>query len=266
MKFEQYIKRREKNLKDRFISQLSYIKTYKIEIPFKELISGIKNLYYWLPIIWSDKDYGEFDTFKILQSKLKKQLKSLEKFSFNTEFKFLGFYFFRRHYDVIDEDLKYLKIAINLMDKIYLNNSLDKETYLRTYDDEWHEYHKTEMHFMPADSKVVDKIKNLETSINRQRQMDSILEDKDFIPVDFDDVTMDVVNSLNYKGNMLMESTVVEDNLDTYFSQNKLLYKKLSRNSKSRVNIAIDISKAKSEKAKNLLYKILNEKVDRWSI
>ncbi len=266
MNFDQYIKRREKNLKDRFISQLSYLKTYKIEIPFNELINGIKNLYYWLPIIWSDKDYGEFDTFKILQSKLKKQLKSLEKFSFNTEFNFFGFYFFRRHYDVIDEDLKYLKIAINLMDKIYLNNSLDKEPYLRTYDEEWYEYHKTEWHFMPTDSNVVNKIKNLETSINRQRQMDSILEDKDFIPVDFDDVTMDVVNSLNYKGNMLMESNLVEDNLDTYFSQNKLLYKKLSRKSKSRVNIAMDISTAKSKKAKNLLYKILNEKVDRWSI
>ena len=73
MKFDQYIKGRKRTFKKRLITQLSYIKTYKIEIPFKEFVEGIKNLYYWIPIIWKDNNYGEHATFVILKSKLIKQ-------------------------------------------------------------------------------------------------------------------------------------------------------------------------------------------------
>lgn len=271
MNFDQYIKGRKKTLKQMLISQLSYIKTYKIEIPFNNFIRGVKNLYYWIPIIWKDNNYGEHATFVIFKSKLVKQLKSLKKFQNNEEFKFLGFYFFARHLVGDLEDIKYLKIAINLIDKIYLaDNSLEEDT--RTYEDEWHDYHKTEFSFMPDDKKVIEKIQNLETAANRERQMDSVLEDIDFEPVDINDITMDVINDIGYEGNMIMNSSVKEDNLDAYFAKNKLAHKKakiyikVNQWSNSRQNQAIAIGRLKSDKAKNLLYKILNEKIEKWSV
>jgi hypothetical protein len=120
MNYQQYqqYKKRKKTFKQRLISQISYIRTYKIEIPFNEFVAGIKNLYYWIPIVWKDNN-NEYAVFEFLKSKLIKQLKSLKRFQNNKEFKFLGFYFFERHLVDNLEDLKYLKIAIDLIDKIY---------------------------------------------------------------------------------------------------------------------------------------------------
>ena len=270
MNFDQYIKGRKKNFKQRLISQLSYIKTYKIEIPYHEFVSGIKNLYYWIPIMWKDNNYGEHATFVILKSKLVKQLKSLRRFQENEEFNFLGFYFFQRHLVGDLSDIKYLKIAINLIDKIYLAGSNFDD--VRTYEEEWYDYHKTELSFMPDDTKVVEKIKNRETAINRERQMDFFLEDKEFEPVDIDDITMDIINEVNYDGNMRMNSSLKEDNLDNYFAKNKLLHKKanifinINNWSNSRESQAMAIGRLKTEKAKKLLYKILNEKIEEWSV
>jgi hypothetical protein len=270
MKFDQYIKGRKRTFKKRLITQLSYIKTYKIEIPFKEFVNGIKNLYYWIPIIWKDNNYGEHATFVILKSKLIKQLNSLKRFQNNEEFKFLGFHFFARHLVGNLEDIKYLNVTISLIDKIYLAGSNFDD--LRTYEEEWHEYHKTEFSFMPTDTKIVEKIQNLETAANRERQMDSVLEDIEFEPVDIDDITMDVINDIGYDGSMLMNSTVKEDNLDIYFAKNKLLHKKaktyikVNNWSNSREGQAMVIGRLKTEKAKKLLYKILSEKIEEWSV
>jgi hypothetical protein len=268
MNYQQYrqYKKRKKTLKQRLISQISYIRTYKIEIPFNEFVAGIKNLYYWIPIVWKDNN-NEYAVLEFLKSKLIKQLKSLKRFQNNKEFKFLGFYFFERHLVDNLEDLKYLKIAIDLIDKIYL---VGNHHYVTCYKDEWLNYHKTELNFMPDDIKIIEKIQNLETSVNRERRMDSVLEDKEFVPVDINDITMGVIDELDYDVNMVRRSTIKEDNLHIFFAKNKLLHKKVINkigvNYSNTLEAAMKISYLKDKKAKNLLYKILSEKIEQWSV
>lgn len=42
---------------------------------YKNLKQGIKNLWYWLPVIWKDRNYDEHYIYEVLKHKLKAQAK-----------------------------------------------------------------------------------------------------------------------------------------------------------------------------------------------
>jgi hypothetical protein len=63
-----------------------------------------------------------------------------------------------------------------------------------------------------------------------------------------------------------LETSITWDNLDEFFAKNKLSHKKVIANIKSddRIYIALKICKLKHNKAKKLLFNILNDQFENW--
>ncbi len=76
---------------------------------FRDILESIKNLIYWFPIIWKDRNFDESYIYEILKHKLKYQSKSILKYSIHTS---------------TEKKVKIMNICISLIDKI------QKEFYL----------------------------------------------------------------------------------------------------------------------------------------
>ena len=63
----------------RHLRQLVYHPRRKLKNIYYGLKYGIKNLWFWLPYIWKDRDYDGDFIFIILYAKIQKQRKALEK-------------------------------------------------------------------------------------------------------------------------------------------------------------------------------------------
>lgn len=61
-----------------------------------------------------------------------------------------------------------------------------------------------------------------------------------------------------------MESRTLEDNLDDYFSKYPKLYKKHSQVESDRIKVYLSMSIELQNKAKRLLFKIIEEKIEEW--
>lgn len=94
----------------------------------KETIRGLKNTWYWLPVIWKDRNWDHRYIYNILQHKLKAQAKYIGDRGIHTRAK---------------RDAEVMMICVRLIDKV------GDEWYSSEYGD----YHKTKHWFEPCEDK-----------------------------------------------------------------------------------------------------------------
>lgn len=74
--FEQWAEdRMKKNIFERLISTIILRWNHNIKYLYKDFIIGIKNIWYWLPIIWKDRHWDSHYIFEIMKHKIKAQSK-----------------------------------------------------------------------------------------------------------------------------------------------------------------------------------------------
>jgi hypothetical protein len=167
-----------------------------------EFIRGIENLWYWLPVIWKDRNWDDSFIFTILSHKLKAQ----------------SAYIGGRGIHVSAErDAEIMMTCVRLMKLV------DDETYSSEYMD----YHKTKHWFEPCEDK---------------------------------------------KGYLTWESKELEENFDDYFAKYPLIYKRVmngegwlkieDENDKDR--IASNIAHINHDRARKLLFKIIEQNIEKW--
>ena len=110
-----------------------YTKTYKIEIPYRDFIRSIKNIIKWMPLIIKDADWDHRYIIEVLKFKIKNTADYIEKN--------------QRHLDW-KRDVKYMRIACNLIDKIWGNDEFDT-----TYELEYSDYNVSRFNLIPIDDK-----------------------------------------------------------------------------------------------------------------
>lgn len=171
-----------------------YHKTFK---------TGIKNLWYWFPVIWKDRNWDSNYIFEIMMHKLKSQSKYIGERGFHTRAK---------------RDSEIMMTCVRLMKLV------QEETYSHEYSD----YHKTKHWFED-------------------------LEDK--------------------PGYSSWESKLLKENFDDYFKKYPIIYKKVmngdgvfkreGREDDKQI-IAMNISHINHDRARKLLFKIMEENIERW--
>jgi hypothetical protein len=166
-----------------------------------EFIRGIENLWYWLPVIWKDRNWDHQFIFDILSHKLKAQ----------------SAYIGGRGIHVSAErDAEIMMTCVRLIEKV-------KDEY---YGMEYMDYHKTKHWFEPADK----------------------------------------------EGYSTWESKELEENFDDYFAKYPLIYKRVmngegwlkieDENDKDR--IASNIAHINHDRARKLLFKIIEQNIEKW--
>ena len=92
---------------------------------FKNIKRGIKNIIYWLPIIWKDRDWDYYYIYIVLKHKLQNLHDGLTK---------------RNLYVNVEHDTKYIRLCINLINKLTTDY----------YETEYLDYFKTNDTFEPT--------------------------------------------------------------------------------------------------------------------
>lgn len=256
MKFEELfnIRNKKKSFREKLEDWWSYTKTYRFEIPFNQFKNGVSNVIKWFNIVWNDADYDHRYITTVLRFKINNTADYIEKK--------------QRHLNW-EQDVKYMRIACRLIDKIWGDSN--------GYDSEYLNYSESDYNWkIPIDIGLADKAKNLVTSVNRDRMIDDILYDKEFVPLDFEETEKELEDELmaDYDGDLEMEVNQVSENFDEYFSKNKLMHRKaieylknintLWTNPGSKQTQAMVISNLKHAKAKRIFFKILEYKMDSW--
>ena len=168
-----------------------------------DLIRGIKNLWYWFPVIWKDRDWDSNYIYYILEHKIKAQSKYIGERDIHTTAK---------------RDAEIMMICVKLMEK-------DREEF---YIMEYLDYHKSKHWFEPVPGN-----ENLSS----------------------------------------WNSRLLEENFDEYFRKYPLIYKKvlngegpftLEGREKDKEIIAMNIAHINQERAHKLLFKILEENIQKW--
>ena len=165
--------------------------------------TGIKNIWYWLPIIWKDRNWDYNYIFDIMTHKLKAQSK------------YIGS---RGTHLSAERDAEIMMTCVRLMKLVQED----------TYSSEYSDYHKTK-HWLED------------------------IEDK--------------------PGLSSWESRLLEENFDDYFKKYPLIYKRVlngegvfgrkGREDNKQV-IAMNISHINHDRAKKLLFKLMEENIERW--
>jgi len=166
-----------------------------------EFIRGIKNLWYWLPIIWKDRNWDHQYIFDILSHKLKAQSEYIGGRDIHINAK---------------RDAEVMMICVRLIEKV-------KDEY---YGMEYMDYHKTKHWFEPAGK----------------------------------------------EGYSTWESKEIYENFDDYFAKYPLVYKRVlngegwlkieDENDKDR--IASNIAHINHDRARKLLFKIIEQNIEGW--
>lgn len=171
-----------------------YPKTFK---------TGIKNLIYWFPIIWKDRNWDDHYIFEIMKHKLSAQSEYIGGRGIHT---------------FAERDSRRMRICVKLM-------SLVQVEY---YSHEYSNYHKTKHWFE------------------------------------------DIPDTPGYSS---LESRLLEENFDDYFKKYPLIYKRVlngegvfnrERREDDKMAIAMDIGRINHERAKKLLFKIMEENIESW--
>nr|WP_315196822.1 hypothetical protein [uncultured Flavobacterium sp.] len=116
---------------------------YDAKYLHKEIYRGIKNLIYWFPIIWKDRDWDQRYIYEILETKIEKQARYIDKYG---------------HHVNAKRDAEVMMTCVRLMKKV-------SDGY---YLSEMNEYHKTKMEFIPIEgstnfsAKFTEKHNNFE--------------------------------------------------------------------------------------------------------
>ena len=167
-----------------------------------EFIRGIKNLWYWLPVIWKDRNWDDSFIFTILSHKLKAQSA------------YIGG---RGIHISAERDAEIMMTCVRLIEKV-------KDEY---YGMEYMDYHKTKHWFEPADK----------------------------------------------EGYSTWESRELEENFDDYFAKYPLIYKRVMNdegvfNREGREDdkhiIAMNIAHINHDRARKLLFKLMEQNIEGW--
>jgi hypothetical protein len=165
--------------------------------------TSIKNLIYWFPVIWKDRNWDSHYIFEIMIHKLKAQSK------------YIGG---RDNHIRAKRDAEIMTTCVRLM------KTIQDEKYSSEYSD----YHKTKRWFED-------------------------LEDK--------------------PGYYYWESRLLEENFDDYFKKYPLIHKRVldgegAFNREGREDnkqiIAMNIGRINHDRARKLLFKIMEENIERW--
>ena len=248
-------RKKKETLKDKLESWWRYTKTYRIEIPYYDFKRGIYNILKWAKIIWKDDDWGYDGIMRIWRFKLEKTADSFQKKSEKDKINS------PIYYEELIHQVKWMRICCRLIDRIYGEG----EFYDNRYEEEYSKYHKTEYVWKPAGEQL-EEAKSLAKSINRDRKIDSILNDVDYEEIDLEsEVELDIFD-LEPDTPYTINSKKIYENFDDYFSKNKLSLKKakLKTGSTDKKVLAMTIGEMKHKKAKHLLFKILEEKLESW--
>jgi hypothetical protein len=168
----------------------------------KTIKTGFKNLWYWLPVIWKDRNWDHRYIFEILKHKLEAQSKYIGKNGVHlTNWK----------------DERDMMICVRLIDKV------SEEFYQMEYMD----YEKTKHWF----EDVPDK-----------------------------------------PGYSTWESRQLEENFDEYFAKYPLIYKRVLNgegwlkieDENDKHHIASNIARINHDRARKLLFKIMEQEIERW--
>jgi hypothetical protein len=168
-----------------------------------EVRRGVKNLIYWFPIIWKDRNWDSHYIFEIMKHKLSAQAYYIGDRDLHTR---------------AQQDARRMRLCMKLMDLI------QNEFYSYEYSD----YHKNKHWF----EDVPDK-----------------------------------------PGYSSWESRTLEENFDDYFKKYPLIYKRVlngegvfSREDREddKQIIAMNISHINHDRAKKLLFKIMEENIEKW--
>jgi hypothetical protein len=171
-----------------------YPKTFK---------TGIKNLIYWVPVIWKDRNWDHHYIFEILKHKLSAQANYISSRGMHTR---------------AEQDARRMRICVKLI-------SLVQDEY---YSHEHFDYHKTKHWF----------------------------EDIPETP-----------------GSSFWKSKILEEKFDDYFKKYPLIYKRVlngegvfSREGRegNKQIIASNIGHINHERARKLLFKIMEENIEGW--
>ena len=167
-----------------------------------EFIRGIENLWYWLPVIWKDRNWDSSFIFDILSHKLKAQAK------------YIGD---REMHVSAERDAEIMMACVRLIEKV------QEEWYSMEYMD----YHKTKHWLEPADK----------------------------------------------EGYSTWESRELEENFDDYFAKYPLIYKRVMNdegvfNREGREDdkhiIAMNIAHINHYRARKLLFKLIEQNIEKW--
>jgi len=174
---------------------------------FKMFRTGVKNLIYWFPIIWKDRNWDSHYIFEIMKHKLTTQADYISRRDFHTR---------------AQQDAKVMRLCVKLM-------GLVQDDF---YSSEYSDFHKTK-HW-------------------------------------FDDVP-------EKPGYSSWESRLLEENFDDYFKKYPLIYKRVlngegifslgdhdnvSTDKKQR--IAMNIGHINHDRARKLLFKIMESEIEKW--
>ena len=172
-----------------------------------EIKRGVKNLIYWFPIIWKDRNWDSNYIFEIMKHKLTSQADYIGRRDFHTR---------------AQQDAKRMRLCVKLM-------GLVQEEF---YSSEYSDYHNTKHWFQDLPDKP---------------------------------------------GYSSWESRLLEENFDDYFKKYPLIYKRVingegifsledhdnvSTDKKQR--IAMNIGHINHDRARKLLFKIMEENIEGW--
>lgn len=200
--FEQWQEELEaRNIFKRAIDYISTWWRYEVRYTLRNFKLGIKNVYYWLPIIWKDRNWDYRYIFTILQHKLKVQAEYIESRDIHTTAK---------------KDAEVMMTCVRLIKKI------EEEFYSMEY----MEYEKVKHWFEPAKK----------------------------------------------EGYSIWKSRQLGENFNDYFAKYPLIYKRVlngegwlkieDENDKHR--IAMNIAHINHDRARKLLFKIMEQNIERW--
>jgi hypothetical protein len=128
------------NKKPNFFSRL-YWGINDLQYVPRNIITGIKNLIHWIPIIWKDRDWDQHYIFEVLKRKLIKQSKHIGSRDFHTRAK---------------RDAEIMMLCVRLIEKVQ-----DE-----TYSSEYMDYHQTEMSFKKIEDSDLHTLEIKELSQN----------------------------------------------------------------------------------------------------
>ncbi|MDB9800877.1 hypothetical protein OAB94_00685 [Flavobacteriaceae bacterium] len=172
-----------------------------MHIEFKR---SIKNIWYWLPVIWKDRHWDSHYIFNIMMHKIKAQSKYIGSRDIHTRAK---------------RDAEVMMTCVRLMEKV------QKEFYSSEYSD----YHKTKHWFEPADK----------------------------------------------EGYSTWESRILSEDFDSYIKKYPLIEKRVMNGEgvlqldgedtlKIKQRVAMNIGHINHERARKLLFKLMEQNIEKW--
>jgi hypothetical protein len=200
--FDEWAEKRDK--KPWIVRKLNYISMWwSFEGRFlpRNFMIGVKNLFYWIPIIWKDRNWDSHYIFDIMMHKLKAQSKYIGERDIHTRAK---------------RDAEVMMTCVRLM----------KHVQEETYSSEYMDYHKTKHWFEPCEDRP---------------------------------------------GYSTWESKELEENFDDYFAKYPLIHKRVmdgegifKLDGTNKQKIAMNIGRINHDRARKLLFKIMERNIEGW--